>query len=146
MDEVEKEPLFRANKRRKVVRRRAEAEDKSDSADDGDQEPMISNLAPIADEDGSAAVRVQRRPNVRKHGIGFTSTSSRRAENAGETEDMALVRVDADGAQDDVPGSDRFVRPTGKVAVAEDKHMYVDITNTQYLAEWGSTNSVGWHS
>jgi hypothetical protein len=145
MDEVEKEPLFRANKRRKVVRRRAEVEDKSDSADDGDQEPMISNLAPIADEDGSAAVRVQRRPNVRKHGIGFTSTSSRRDESAAETEDTALTRADADGAQD-MPGSDRFVRPTGRVAVAEDKHMYVAFNNTQYLYEWGSTNSVGWHS
>ncbi|KAK5169001.1 uncharacterized protein LTR77_006310 [Saxophila tyrrhenica] len=127
-DEVSGEPLFRANKRRKVFRKRADPQDDSEgAANDEAAAVTISNQTPEVEEPSTGAIRSQRRPINRKHGIGFTSTKGRNGSRKDGNEEMAVVLANAPEAQD-VPGSDRFVKPTGKVAVAEDKHMmaYID--------------------
>lgn len=125
-EEVRNEPVFRANKRRKVFRKRADSEERE----------VTSSAAPeaadIADADGrtdveengaTGVIRFQKKAGVKKHGIGFSSSDAFRGRE-GESEERALVLANENGAQEAVQ-ADRFVKPTGKVAVAENKHMYV---------------------
>jgi hypothetical protein len=91
---------------------------------------------------GSGVVRLQRKGVAKKRGIGFTSNDPARTGDD-EAEGRALVVANQDEAQEAVRG-DRFVKPTGKVAVAENKHMYV-ISRAWITKSRSSTNGAGWH-
>lgn len=131
-EDVTGEPLFRTTKRRKIVRRRAEH-------DSTDEDGLIGQLeteqseAPITkhlhdnnalEEHGAGGVtRAKGNRGVRRQGIGFSSAGSRRHTEQ-DHEEMALVRV-AGNEVSEVMQSDRFVKPTGRVGLSENKHMYV---------------------
>lgn len=118
------EPLFRATKRRKVFRKRANSDASIDVTEGVDSTNTTINLSPEQDDTTDKGVlRSVKKNGLRKHGIGFTSGSGQRAVEA-ENEETALVLATDNDAQEGMH-SDRFVKPTGRVAVAENKHMYV---------------------
>jgi len=134
------EPLFRANKRRKVVRKRADSEDILTTV------PFDPDVATHDDEGQSllsAPIRPQKALHQRKHGIGFTTAGKGGPQGEGRNEEMALVQMHPSREQH-VAQSDRFTKPTGKVAVADDKHMY-DLS-VRHLDPRDDTDNVGWHS
>lgn len=115
------EPVFRANKRRKVFRkRRASDEDRDELST---KVEAGSGVAEIDDDGDAVALRMQKRGGMRKNGIGFSSTGDRRAAPRNENEEMALVPASQDLGQE--MQNDRFVKPVGREVVTEDKHMYV---------------------
>ena len=136
------EPLFRANKRRKVFRKRASSEEPTapenvtqDSVDAaaGEDGPEIEEVG------SSGVVRFQKRAAVKKRGIGFTSSDA--ARNSEDViEEKALILADNDEPEQTIHG-DRFVKPTGRVVVTENKHMYV--ASTTLTLHMSSTNGVG---
>ena len=127
MDEdIPAEPLFRANKRRKVFRKRTTSEEPPASQNEvSESADVVATQGEPEDgeNESSGVVRFHRTGGVKKRGIAFTSSEVLRS-GEDEIEERALVVVNEDGAQEAVHG-DRFVKPTGKVAVAENKHMYV---------------------
>ena len=121
-DEASEEPLFRSRKRRKALQK------PSASGDLDDALPMpeaviTKHLSEEEDTEDTGVFRVQKKGGTRKHGIGFTSNPVLRSKGA-ENEALALAVLNEDAAQE-VMSANRFVRPTGKVAVTENKHMYV---------------------
>lgn len=123
------EPVFRANKRRKVFRKRAdsEAEDegRNKSAETGNEpdEAWSKGTDDTEDLDEGSALRLQKRPGTRKLGIGFSSTEGRKTALQEDNAETALVPISQDAAPD--VQIDRFVRPMGREMVTEDKNMYV---------------------
>ncbi|KAI6792864.1 hypothetical protein KC332_g17299 [Hortaea werneckii] len=112
------EPLFRANKRRKVFRKRK---------DDGEEEKEQSDSEAVQQSNGedheiNQRLRALRKPTVRKHGIGFTSSNAPRSEEHDENEDREMMPMHPE-RQQHMAQADRFVKPTGRIAVGEDKHM-----------------------
>ena len=139
------EPLFRASKRRKFFRKRTGSEERSASSNQVSQSaevPIAQGETEDEENGGSGVVRLQRKGVAKKRGIGFTSSDAPRTEND-EAEERALVVANQDGAQEATRG-DRFVKPTGKVAIAENKHMYV-ISRACMTKPRNNTNGVGWH-
>ena len=69
-----------------------------------------------------------RRPIARKYGIAFTSSAKPSQDELDSTnEERAMVPMHPDreeAVQEAVQGK-RFVKPTGKAIVMDDKHMYV---------------------
>ncbi|KAK5131562.1 hypothetical protein LTR08_000817 [Meristemomyces frigidus] len=135
------EPLFRANKRRKVFRRR----DDGDTASDA---PTVRQGAVGAGADQEEAVgprHIQRKPVVRKRGIGFTSTGRSQTQPAPqeleENEETAMMLVHPSREQNvlSTVSSERFMKPTGKAAVVDDKHMMAFVDTK--MAEMRSANS-----
>jgi hypothetical protein len=137
-DDAPNEPLFRANKRRKVFRKRAGSEEPTaaenvtrDSVDaaaglDGSEHEEIGS---------SGVVKFQKKAAVKKRGIGFTSSETvRNSEDV--VEERALVLANNEEPEQTIPG-DRFVKPTGRVAVAENKHMYATLpTSTLHTNQY----------
>lgn len=113
------EVLFKSNKRRKVIKKRqnADTEDLPEASPEG-YEP--------SDMDLTSQVPAVKRPIARKHGIAFSNSAGvQPAENVSAAE-TALVPVKTD---ESVSASiDRFTKPTGKTEVVEDKHLtaYID--------------------
>lgn len=113
------ESTFKSNKRKRPLRKRSGVE--SDS--EGQQH---SGLTSTVDGNGHGEafevgeLHIVKKPTAKKYGINFASTRKSHRE---EHNDMALVTVDQDGDHG-IGHTDRFVRPTGRVAVVEDKHMY----------------------
>ena len=127
-DEVPNEPLFRVNKRRKVLRKRAgsDASDNVAPAVTEDSEASITKHSSDSEKGREAGVvRSQKKGGVRKHGIGFTSGDGTRIADA-QNEGLAMVLANEDGGQK-VVQIERFVKPTGRVAVADSQHMYVPL-------------------
>ncbi|KAK0836074.1 hypothetical protein LTR73_000575 [Friedmanniomyces endolithicus] len=117
------EPLFRANKRRKVFRKRADSND--NDGDEVDSAPPQEAPASTNDEHGESVGMIvprARRPVARKQGIAFTSTGHTTQQEPVDDEEMAMISVHPDREQNVVPG-DRFVKPTGKAAVVDDRHI-----------------------
>lgn len=127
MDEdTSKEPTFRAKKRQKVYRKRADSDDADEATvNTAAQVDAITNHAQSVDDQDTAPVRVLRKPGVKKQGIAFSSSEGRRDAERDVEAEKALVLAQVEAAGQDAPGADRFVRPTGRVAVTEDRHMYV---------------------
>lgn len=125
--DVASESLFRANKRRKVFRKRNDLDVDKDGGikDEGAEDVRGSKDADAVDEGDGSVLRMQKRTGVRKSGIGFSSMDSRRAAPQQHNEETALVPVTQDIAQE--MQNDRFVKPTGREVVTEDKHMYVAV-------------------
>lgn len=138
------EPVFRTNKRRKVFRKRADSNPEDAGAGAGDAEDRLNSTeAGQPEENGESSLRFQRRVGVKKRGIGFASTGGRRAGPPEDNQETAVVPTALDATQE--MQIERFVRPTGREMVTEDKHMYVGADLATRLVKQ-STDSVGWHT
>ena len=144
-NKVEAEPLFRPNKRRKVFRKREQANGddyQPVSSDIQDARKEQSGEGDYEEEQTATGVRrAARKAGTLNRGIGFSSVESHRADAREQDADGALVLASPDTAQE-MTQNDRFVKPTGKV-VTEDKHMYV--STLDICAFKDNTNGVGWH-
>ena len=130
------ERIFRSSKRRKIVRRRGESESNDEDGVIGQLVEAEQSEAPITkhfhennaqEEHGIDSVtRARSSRGVRKQGIGFSSSVNRRHAEQEEHEEMALIPAAGTDTLE-VMHSDRFVRPTGRVGLSEDKHMYVSL-------------------
>lgn len=124
--DVANEPVFRANKRRKVFRKRRESEENAQAeiAEASEGNASAANRAAEEADDGEgSAPRLHRRAGVRKTGIGFSSTDARRTTHQQDTSETALVPINQDVAQE--VQIDRFTKPVGREVVTEDRYMYV---------------------
>jgi len=131
MEDKANGPVFRATKRRKVFRKRA------DSNASGDEPQVASTIqdpestATPANGSNSTAenhgdflslsetTRV-RRP--KKHGIAFSSSGPNSSRP--QTTDEETAMVVSEGQSQDVQNG-RFARQTGRAVVVDDKHMCV---------------------
>jgi len=130
MEDSANGPVFRANKRRKVFRKRAGSDASGDepqvaSTTQGlDLTASPANGANSTGETHGYALSLSETTRVRrpkKHGIAFSSSdaSSSRPHNNEET-----AMVVSEGQPQDVQNG-RFARQTGRTVVADDKHMCV---------------------
>lgn len=103
------EVVFRANKRRKVIRKR-NIDDLDELAADHSEEELTNRISTV------------RLPAARKHGIGFSSAAAQPAIESTTVVETALVPFQKD--EDEASVHDRFTKPTGKADVVEDKHLY----------------------
>ncbi|KAK0253166.1 hypothetical protein LTR01_005639 [Friedmanniomyces endolithicus] len=136
------EPLFRANKRRKVFRKRADSND--NDGDEVDSAPPQEAPASTNDEHGESVGMIvprARRPVARKQGIAFTSTGHTTQQEPVDDEEMAMISVHPDREQNVVPG-DRFVKPTGKAAVVDDRHMMAFVDSKMAEMRSATPNSL----
>ena len=138
-NEPPSEPLFRATKRRKIIRGRADA-DEPDEANattahvaDEDVTTITKHLPTNEENSHGGVTRVLKKAGPRKQGIGFSSASNWRSAGPDHNDEKAMVPASDEGLPDQVQ-NDRFVKPTGKV-VTEDKHMYV-ARNIRLAVEW----------
>lgn len=125
--DVASEPVFRSNKRRKVFRKRADSDHAEEGALTGERAgegPQELEAIDQAEEDEANVTRSQKRGGARKLGITFSSTGGGRTAQQQATEETALVPFTQDAEQE--LHNDRFVKPTGREVVTEDKHMYVE--------------------
>ncbi|KAK5110501.1 hypothetical protein LTR85_001014 [Meristemomyces frigidus] len=137
-------PLFRASKRRKIFRRRDEEGGEGDATDehwsgkntlDGGGRAAVDD----AHEPSSPpALQVQRKPVARKYGIAFNSTNKPQAQPQQQNEEMAMIPT-LPSQEQSVGPIDRFVKPTGKAAVVDDRHMLAFVDTK--LAEMRSSSS-----
>lgn len=146
-DEPLTEVSFRPSKRCKVARKPTYQDSTEDAASPSIGEPqrLRSNheFEYVAEASGGVA-QVQRRGGARKLGISFSSNESARMKaQSNPHEERALVPVGEDSASD-FPTNDRFVKPTGRVGVTDDRHMYVQLTKSSFMKT--STDSAGWHT
>lgn len=111
------EALFRANKRRKIYRKR----NVDDETDEGSLRNEDPNGLDSKSQQGTATVR---RPAARKYGIGFSTAGSKTIPEEMPATTTAMVAFQPE-QDDDQAAHDRFVKPAGKTAVVEDKHLYV---------------------
>lgn len=116
--------LFRANKRRKVLRKRNIDEDQASPHERASDPLDPSEIESAAGSHSPDILPTVKRPVAKKHGIGFTSSKRSPPRDATATE-VALVPRQA-GSPQDLTQHDRFIKPTGKLDVIEDKHMYVE--------------------
>jgi hypothetical protein len=129
MDETVEGPTFRANKRRKVFRKRAES-------DANDDEPHVAtslqpDQAPPADEkcsvttgeeDATSRPDITRVRKPKKHGIAFSSSDRTSSRPHNDNEETALVVSEPQIVEQQ---NGRFMKQTGKTVVEDDKHMCV---------------------
>jgi hypothetical protein len=125
MDETAEGPTFRANKRRKVFRKRPGSET-------NDEEPNIATSTP-PDQATSASVmkdeaEASSRPDIarvrkpKKHGIAFSSLDRTLSRPHNDNEETALVVSEPPIVEQQ---NGRFTKQTGKTIVEDDKHMCV---------------------
>ncbi|KAK0363985.1 hypothetical protein LTR02_003753 [Friedmanniomyces endolithicus] len=136
------EPLFRANKRRKVFRKRDGGKDyDGDEIGTAPAEDVPASTNEERDESAGMVVPRARRPAVRKHGIAFTSTGPATKQQLVDSEEMATIPAHPDREQKEVPG-DRFVKPTGKAAVVDDRHMMAFVDSKMAEIRSATPNSM----
>lgn len=113
-------PVFRANKRRKVFRQRPGSDDEASVSQPG----VNPSGASEADDGGKGLVTTQnRKSGNRKNGIAFSTNVDKRQAEVQDT-DMAMVLADQSKGPEQIQDH-RFVKPTGKTGVVDDRHMYV---------------------
>lgn len=125
-------PLFRANKRRKVLRKRPDSDDHDDdhaspaTTKDGrerGQTPIDGSSTGIEeDDDATPKMDLSRMRKPKKHGIAFSSSDRPISRLQDENQETSLVVAEPQAIQE---ANNRFARPTGKAIVQDDKHMYV---------------------
>jgi hypothetical protein len=129
MEETADGPTFRANKRRKVFRKRA-------GSDANNDEPHVAtslqvDQVPPTDEKTSAIKGEEdttSRPDItrvrkpKKHGIAFSSSDQTSSRPHNDNEETALVVAEPQVVEQQ---NGRFTRQTGKTIVEDDKHMCV---------------------
>ncbi|USW55945.1 hypothetical protein Slin15195_G092640 [Septoria linicola] len=113
--------LFRANKRRKVIRKRDLEEREESTSGVGQDLPGA-----ISDQQSLVALSTVRRPVSKRHGIGFSSVLGQQPTGASSTVETSVVPFQKQ--EDETTSNDRFTKPTGKAEVVEDKHLtaYID--------------------
>ncbi|KAK0322211.1 hypothetical protein LTR82_006664 [Friedmanniomyces endolithicus] len=117
------ESLFRANKRRKVFRKRDGGKDyDGDEVGTAPPEDAPASMTDGHDDSAERVVPRARRPPGRRQGIAFTSTGPATKQELAPSEEMAMIPIHPDRELNAVPG-DRFVKPTGKAAVVDDRHI-----------------------
>ena len=124
------EPIFRAFKRRKIQRKRANNEEDEARSESEDRQDGGTTTPHEQLDDTGRVMRVERRPAARKGGIAFTSGVSKSA-NTGESQEMAMVLADTTQLQEQIQ-NDRFIKPTGRAGVVQDKHMYAHPPKTPF--------------
>ena len=130
MEGIAEGPTFRANKRRKVFRKRA-------GSGANDDEPnaattcSLPDRAPSADEKTSTIAGEEdkiSRPDIarvrkpKKHGIAFSSSDRTSSRPHNDNEETALVVSEPQTVEQQ---NGRFTKQTGKTIVEDDKHMCV---------------------
>lgn len=147
------EVLFRSNKRRKVFRKKDTEDDARESPDlAADAQALVLSTAATDDEDVGASIGrafkpARRRPFAKPHGIAFAAAAT--SARSTEMEDVLLPAHDDDGHAEALVQTDRFVKPTGRVGVVEDKHLYVNFCKHMRAflpIERNIANSVGPHT
>ncbi|CZT25758.1 uncharacterized protein RCC_11427 [Ramularia collo-cygni] len=130
------EALFRANKRRKIYRKR--------NVDDEDNEDP-PEMRETKDPESPAQEETQtvKRPATRKYGIGFSTAGNKAVPEEGTIAQTAMVPFQSED-DDSSAAHDRFIKPAGKAAVVEDKHLtaYVDskLAELRYSASTPNAN------
>jgi hypothetical protein len=125
-------PVFRATKRRKVFRKRADSNASGDephvasTIQDPDSTASPANGTSSTAEPHEDALSLSETTRVRrpkKHGIAFSSSdpNSSRPHNNNNEETAMVV---SEGQPQDVQNG-RFARQTGRAVVVDDKHMCV---------------------
>ena len=130
-------PVFRATKRRKVFRKRAESDASGDEPHVASTVQGPENATPAdgtnstseTQGDASSLSETTRVRRPKKHGIAFSSSDQNSRPH--NNEETALV-VSEEQPQDVQNG--RFARQTGRTVVADDKHMCVLPTKTKSLS------------
>ena len=85
--------------------------------------PLRAKTLDETNDGEGTTLRLQKRGGAKKRGIGFSSMEGRKTAQQEDSEEMALVPITQDVAEE--MQNDRFVKPTGREVVTEDKHMYV---------------------
>ena len=128
MDETAEGPTFRANKRRKVFRKRAGSETNHDEPNIAtsarpDQAPSADSASVMKDEaEASSRPDIARVRKPKKHGIAFSSLDRTSSRPHNDNEDTALVVSEPPIVEQQ---NGRFTKQTGKTIVEDDKHMCV---------------------
>jgi len=129
MDETVEGPTFRANKRRKVFRKRAESDANDDephvatSSLPDQARPADENTSVITgEEDATSRPDIARVRKAKKHGIAFSSSDRTSSRPHNDNEETALVVSEPQVVEQQ---NGRFTRQTGKTVVEDDKHMCV---------------------
>lgn len=125
-------PLFRASKRRRVVRRKGSASDHLEGESrDRTQESPAATLQDEKISDGDipreevasfTQSNLTRARRLKKQGIAFNASSSRPRD---DNDEKSMVLAEARVPELVQQSNERFVKPTGKAVVTDDKHMYV---------------------
>ena len=131
-------PVFRATKRRKVFRKRAESDASGDEPHVASTVQGPENATPAdgtnstseTQGDASSLSETTRVRRPKKHGIAFSS-SDQNSSRPHNNEETALV-ISEEQPQDIQNG--RFARQTGRTVVADDKHMCVSPPKTKSLS------------
>lgn len=144
---VQAEPVFRANKRRKVFRKRADsAEGQNENGDrpygDATQQATTNNEEDDSISASTGSATQVRRP--KKHGIAFSSVGPAPRQPLDEPSEYPLSVAARQLPKAVQQQNERFIKPTGKAVVADDKHMYVTIQRKRFCSTRGSSaNNVG---
>lgn len=129
------EPIFRASKRRRIVRRKQDEDAFDDSTPLQTPPPLqvtsqsllgeaTQNVTNIADESAQndAPIRQRKPVTSKRGGIAFSSSGKQR--------DLNDNKQDSDEGQALVPAinvseiaNSRFIAPTGQIVSTDDKHM-----------------------
>ena len=129
-DQAPAEPIFRANKRRKVFRKRGDStEDDNSENETGVTERTTTQSVGSNYVDGHIPSTITgpttqvRRP--KKHGIAFSSSGPGPRQPRDELAETALSVAAPQTPEAVQQQNERFIKPTGKAVVTDDKHMYV---------------------
>lgn len=125
MEDNTEGPVFRANKRRKVFRKRTGSDANEDEPNVAtDQVASIDGNAGEIDNAPLSDIARARKP--KKHGIAFSSSDRTSSRPQNEDEETAMVVAEPHPMEQQ---NGRFTRQTGKAIVADDKHMCVVISS-----------------
>ncbi|SMY25066.1 unnamed protein product [Zymoseptoria tritici ST99CH_1A5] len=116
------EALFRANKRRKIYRKRNHDEDDNDIEKSLSAANTLDELIATASEAAQARTTVVKKSAAKKQGIGFSANGPRDATAESTNVETSIVPFQPD-LHEDVSAIDRFIKPTGTAVVVEDKHL-----------------------
>lgn len=134
-DDEQAQVLFRNSKRRKILRKPNQRDDPDDATYPLTEEAgmAITKHEDEHEENGKGGVtRVQRKGGGKKLGIGFSSSDTGRNVERATSEEQVLVAANENGVSEQ-PTNDRFVKPTGRVGVTEDRHMYVFTPTREFV-------------
>lgn len=142
----EGEVLFRpTHERRKVVRKRLNTDDDDTDTTALSPHPIHDTLEPDSDEcaHGRTIIVQARKKGAMGRGITFSAADAQRRAAQEPEQEQALVLA-SEHQEVDGPQIERFVKPTGRAEVKEDKHMYVSHSGRGTLPS--SANETGWHT
>lgn len=134
--------VFRANKRRKMIRKR--------NLDDLDEAARIEPQdtgADVSEDNSKGLLSTVKRPAMRKHGIGF-STAGSQQQGPDATAVVETALVPTQNNEEEPSPHNRFKKPTEKAAVVvEDRHLtaYVEskLAEVRYTASIPTTTQTG---